>query len=207
MVLFCDTRQDPMWQISSRKRIAIFWEATKTEVSMRCLLLLAFVGTALPLYGQAVKGTLLGTVTDSSKAVVPEATVEITETNTGISRRVTTNQNGYYVFADLESGVYKLAVEHRGFRRAVRERVEVLVNSTVRVDFELEPGTVSESVTVTAQAELLQTDRSDTGGKIETKQLTDMPLLFNRNFQSLVAARAWSEPGVQAALGILQFAR
>src|SRR5262249_49440848 len=61
------------------------------------------------------------------------------------------------------------------------------VNSTVRVDFELEPGTLSESVTVTAQAELLQTDRSDTGRKIETKQLTDMPLLFNRNFQSLVA--------------------
>src|SRR5262249_9185067 len=133
-------------------RTATLWEARKTETRMRCLLLLALVGTASPLYAQAVKGTLLGTVTDSSQAVVPEAAVEITETNTGISRRVTANQNGYYVFADLESGVYRIGVEQTGFRRAVRERVEVLVNSTVRVDFELEPGTLSESVTVTAQA-------------------------------------------------------
>src|SRR5690348_3849728 len=100
-------------------RIAIFWEATKTEAGMRCLLLLALVGTPLPLYGQAVKGTLLGTVTDSSKAVVPEATVVITEVNTAISRTVATNQSGYYVFADLEGGVYRVAAEHPGFRRAV----------------------------------------------------------------------------------------
>src|SRR5262249_22736323 len=161
--------QDPSAADLFRDAYRYFLGSDKAEASMRCLLVLALVGTASPLYGQAVKGTLLGTVTDGSKAVIPDATVEITETNTGISRSVTGNRNGYYVFADLESGVYRVAVEQTGFRRAVRERVEVLVNSTVRVDFELEPGMLSESVTVTAQAELLQTDRSDTGRKIETK--------------------------------------
>jgi len=90
------------------------------------------------------------------------------------------------VFANLEAGVYRVQAEHTGFKIAVRERVEVVVNSTVRVDMELQPGTVSETVEVQSEAALLQTDRSDTGRKIETRQLGDMPLGFNRNFQNLL---------------------
>ena len=149
-------------------------------------LLLLFVVAAPLVYGQAVKGSLLGTVTDTSAAVVPAAKVAITEVNTGLGRSTETNQNGYYVFANLEAGVYRVQVEHAGFKTAVRDRADVVVNSTVRVDVELQPGAVSETVDVRAEATALQTDRSDTGRKIETRQLSDMPLTFNRNFQSLL---------------------
>ena len=150
------------------------------------IVVLAVCGThSLP--AQAVKGSLLGTVTDTSRAVAPGAKVTITETNTNLGRSLVTNQNGYYVFANLEAGVYRITVEHPGFSKVVREGVEVLINSTVRADFELQPGAVSETVNVTADMVMLQTDRADTGIKIEARQLRDMPLLFNRNFQGLVS--------------------
>jgi Carboxypeptidase regulatory-like domain len=150
-------------------------------------ILLIVVALVCPIaYGQAVKGTLLGTVTDGSGAVVPGAGITITEVNTGISRSTETNASGYYVFANLETGTYRVAVELPGFRKAVRDGVEVQVNSTVRADAVLEPGAASETIEVTAAPLTLQTDRADTGIKIETRQLQDMPLLYNRNFQSLV---------------------
>ena len=154
---------------------------------MKCFraLSLALLATGA-MYGQAVTGSLLGTVTDTSAAVVPNAAVVITETDTNITRTAPTNANGNFAFPNLEPGVYRVRVEHEGFRTSVREKVEVLVNSTVRVDFQLQVGSVAETLNVTAEAAMLQTDRSDTGRKIETRQLTDMPLLFNRNFQGLV---------------------
>lgn len=137
------------------------------------------------LMGQAVKGSLLGTITDASGAVVPGAKVVITEANTGFSRWMSTNQSGYYVFSNLENGTYRVTVEQPGFQTAVRENVEVFVNSTVRVDFALTPGQVNERINVVAEAPPLQTDRSDTGRRIESRQIADMPLGYNRNFQGL----------------------
>lgn len=77
-------------------------------------------------------------------------------------------------------------MELQGFRKTVREGLDVLVNSTLRADVELQPGGVSEVVNVTGEVALLQTDRTDTGRKIETRQLADLPLAYNRNFQSLL---------------------
>jgi Carboxypeptidase regulatory-like domain len=131
---------------------------------MRPKALLIVVALVCPMaYGQAVKGTLLGTVTDGSGAVVPGAGVTITEVNTGISRSTETNASGYYVFANLETGTYRVAVEMPGFRKAVRDGVEVQVNSTIRADAALEPDAASETIEVTAAPLTLQTDRADTG--------------------------------------------
>src|SRR5262245_46214857 len=141
---------------------------------------------SIPLYGQAVNGTLLGTITDSTGAVVPAAQVTVVETNTGISRNVETNQSGHYVFALLEGGVYRVTVQRVGFQKATRDDVGVLVNSTVRVDFALKPGDVREVVSVVADSPVLQADRSDTGRKILSKQISDMPLGVNRNFQGMM---------------------
>src|SRR6185295_11040791 len=77
------------------------------------------------LYGQAVTGSMLGTVTDSSGATVPNAKVTITETNTGLSRSIETNSNGYFSFPTLEPGMYRVTVEHAGFRKDVKEGVEL----------------------------------------------------------------------------------
>jgi len=149
-------------------------------------LLLAVCLPLSPVYGQAVKGSLLGTISDSSSAVVPNASVSVTEVNTGLSRSGSTNASGVYVFSNLDPGTYRVTVEHPGFRKSVRDGVDVLVNTTVRVDLTLEPGQVSETVNVTAEVPLLQTDRSDTGRQIEARQIADAPLGFNRNFQALI---------------------
>src|ERR1043165_6005094 len=85
-------------------------------------------------HGQAVNGSLLGTVTDATGGAVPNAKVVITETNTGVSRTANTNESGNYNFADLPPGLYKVAAELTGFKRAERANVPVEVNAVARVD-------------------------------------------------------------------------
>jgi hypothetical protein len=165
------------------------------------LALVALLLSSLPLYGQAVKASLVGTITDSSGAVVPGVDVVITEVNTNFSRSAPSNENGYYVFGNVSPGVYRVEARLTGFKTAVQDKVDVLVNTTVRVDLQLQPGTISEAVEVTAVATALQTDRSDVGRKIETRQLENLPLT-NGNFQALV--NLTPEPFVPAALGIFQ---
>src|SRR5262245_50173103 len=134
---------------------------------------------------QAVKGGLLGNVTDSSGLAVPGATVPITETRTSISYNTTTNESGYYIFSNLKDGVYRVVAELTGFKKVVRDGVVVDVNATVRVDLKMEVGTIEESVTVVGESPLLQTDRADTGRIIEAVHLQEVPLAFNRNFQGM----------------------
>src|SRR2546425_9383783 len=129
------------------------------------------------LYSQAVKASLVGAITDTSGAVVPGAEVTITEVNTHFTRSSITNDSGNYVFGNLDPGKYRVEVQLPGFKKAVRGDVDVLVNTTVRVDLQLEPGEVSQSIEVVASTPTLQTDRADVGRKIETKQIEDMPLL------------------------------
>src|SRR5579884_830967 len=138
-------------------------------------------------FAQTQKATILGTITDSSHAVIPGAQVVVTEINTNVRRTETTNDSGFYVFANMDPGTYRVEVEQPGFRRMVRSGIDLTPNTTARVDLELSPGAVSETVDVTAEAPLLQTDRADTGGKLEEVQLQTMPLGFNRNYQSLIA--------------------
>lgn len=137
-------------------------------------------------FGQAVTGTLLGTVTDQTGATVPAARVTLLSQTTGISRATDTTTAGYYAFPDLAPGTYSVSVEFIGFKRTVRQDVQVLVNTTVRVDVQLQTGDITESIEVSAEAAILQTDRTDTGRKIEVKQLAEMPLGTNRNFQNLL---------------------
>src|SRR5712692_8343678 len=145
---------------------------------------LGHIGSPL-VYGQAVNGTLLGTVTEINNAVVPGATVTITEVNTNIKYSGATNENGNYVFDNLPLGRYSIEVERAGFKKVLKSNVDVSVNNTTRTDLQLEPGTVSEQVTVTAIEAPLQTDRADTGRIIERRQISELPLPF-QNFQALV---------------------
>ncbi len=138
------------------------------------------------MYGQAVRGSLVGTITDDSGAAVPAAKVVVTETSTSVARSTDTNTSGLYVFADLSGGVYRVEVEHAGFSKAVRDRVDVAVNSTVRVDITLQLGGVTQTVNVGTEVAVLQTDRADTGRQIAQQQISDLPLGYNRNFQSLL---------------------
>ncbi len=139
-----------------------------------------------PLAGQAVNATLLGTVQDSTGAAVANAKVTITEMNTNISRTAQTNDSGNYVFPDLPPGTYKVTAEQTGFKRATRAGVDIVVNTTVRIDLDLQAGDISETITVEADTAILQTERADTGRKLETVLTENLPLGTNRNFQNLL---------------------
>ena len=150
------------------------------------LLATIFLGFSAPLCGQAVNATLLGAVTDSSGAPVSNAKITITETNTGISRTSQTNESGNYVVPDLPPGTYTVTAELSGFKRASRPAIDVVVNTTGRVDLVLQPGNVSETVVVEAETPVLQTERADTGRKIDTVLTENIPLGTNRNYQNLL---------------------
>src|SRR5690348_16848382 len=148
-----------------------------------CLLAATLLAT-LPARGQALKGTVLGTITDATHAIVPTVTVTITEINTNFRRAEITNDSGFFAFANLDPGTYRVEVAHPGFRKVIRSDIGLEANSTIRVDLELTPGEVNQVVNVTSEAPTLQTDRADTGGKIESDQLANLPALNNRNYQN-----------------------
>jgi hypothetical protein len=137
-------------------------------------------------FGQAVSGTLLGSITDSSGGVVANAKVTVTDINTASIHTSQSNESGNYTFPDLPPGRYSVTTEATGFKKEVQQGVDVLVNSSVRVDLRLQLGNLNESIEVTAAEPPLQTDRADVGRKLEAVVVANLPLGVNRNFQSLL---------------------
>jgi Carboxypeptidase regulatory-like domain len=158
------------------------WIRILQAISVAAVLLV--IPTAV--HAQAVTGTLLGNIVDSSGGAVPGATVTATEVQTNVARTVVSNESGHYIFSSLRNGTYTVQAEIQGFRKVIRENVRVDVNTTMRVDLTLELGQVTEAVTVAAETPVLQTDRADTGRIIESKMVSEIPLGFNRNFQGIL---------------------
>ncbi len=147
----------------------------------------AFVSLPTTMMAQAVNGNMLGTITDQSKAVVPGATVTITEVKSGAVKTNKTNESGLFDFEALQPGTYRVSATLAGFKEAKVEAVNVVVNSTIRVDLSLTVGSTDETITVSAAPELLKTDRADVAVDITSQQAEDLPLGTNRNVQGLVA--------------------
>jgi len=140
------------------------------------VLLLAFMcATAI---AQTSRGTLTGAVTDSTGAVVANATVKIVHTGTGVSRQTTTNEAGIYRFDAVELGAYSLSVQAKGFGTENKTGVEIQAAHTLNVDFALKVGAGSETVTVEASAGQIQLDTSEQtrGGHFETQTIQDLPI-------------------------------
>jgi hypothetical protein len=167
--------------VSTKRTLVKLW-----RFSIVVVLGTLLAGLSAPVMGQAVNATLLGTVTDSSGASVANAKVTITETNTGIGHTSQTNESGNYIFPDLPPGTYRVIAEQSGFKRESRAGIDLIVNSTERVDLVLQPGNMSETITVEAETPILQTERADTGRKLETVLTENIPLGTNRNFQNLL---------------------
>jgi hypothetical protein len=147
---------------------------------------LLVLGFSQVLLGQAVNGTLLGTVTDSTDAAISNAQVTATLTSTGAIHQSTTNASGNYTFPDMQPGIYTITVNATGFKKAEQQNINLLANTSPRVDVTLQPGNVSETVVVTTAPPVLQTDRADISTKIEAQTVMELPLTTNRNYQSLL---------------------
>src|ERR1700747_1562964 len=118
------------------------------NLGLAILLVATTLGFSSHAQGQAVNATLLGTVTDSSGAAAADVKLTITEINTGITHTSHTNESGTYVVPDLPPGTYTVTAELAGFKRASRPAIDVVVNTSQRVDLVLQPGNVNETVTV-----------------------------------------------------------
>jgi hypothetical protein len=133
---------------------------------------------------QAVTGTILGIVKDSTGAVVPGATVTVTNTGTGFSRSVVTDAHGEYTAPSIPTGTYTVSAEITGFKKVSKTNVLVGVDQKVRIDIGLELGAMEEVVEIQAETPLLQTSSSDLGTTVVEQQIKTLPL-NGRNFVSL----------------------
>ena len=122
---------------------------------------LLFLAAAFPVPAQFLYGSLVGAVEDSSGAVIPDAKVQITNTGTGQSKEISTSADGSYSFTDLQPGTYSVAVSAKGFRTARAQEVTVTINTVSRLDVRLQVGEVTESVTISAEGALIQTDKAE----------------------------------------------
>ncbi|MGH9800689.1 MAG: carboxypeptidase regulatory-like domain-containing protein, partial [Blastocatellia bacterium] len=136
-------------------------------------------------FGQAVYGSVFGSVTDQNGGAVAKAKVTITNTGTNTSETTETNTSGNYSVTRLIPGSYKVKVEAQGFKSSVVDGVVVNVDTSSKTDIALQTGAVSEEVTITAEAPLLKTDRADVATTFESRQVTDLPIL-DRNFTKFI---------------------
>jgi len=139
------------------------------------------ISTAL---AQVDTGAILGTVNDSSGAVIPGAKVTATDEGTGLTFSTTTSDVGSYVFTPLKIGTYTIAVEKEGFQKVIHSHIAVNVQAQVKVDVVLSPGAVTQSIEVTAAPPQLQTQNASIGEVATTRQILDLPL-NGRNYTFL----------------------
>ena len=147
--------------------------------SFRCLLLsgvlLALLGWTGLLQAQST-GTIRGTVTDTSGASIPGATVNTTNTATGLKRTGTANGEGIYVFTDLPIGPYTLEVTATGFAPKRLTDATLLTGQSLGLDVVLDVGSAGEQITVTSARDLIQTTSSEVATSVDTEQIQDLPL-------------------------------
>ena len=162
---------------------------------MRCYVLLLTLALAVPAEGQEITGTITGVVTDQTGAAIPGVSVTVRNLGTNAVHTVVTEETGAYVATLLPVGRYEVSAELSGFKKFVRSNLEVTVNDRLGVNIVLQPGEVTETVTVAAGTPLVRTESSDVSTLINARQVEQMPL-NGRNIIQLVAM----QPGVSSTL-------
>jgi len=152
--------------------------------------------TAGSAFGQAVYGSILGTITDPQGAAVSGAKVTVTDQRKGTSDQTTTNESGNYSMTHLIPDIYSVSVEAPGFKKLEMKDVNVSADAGARVDGQFQVGATSESVEVTAEAPQLKTDRADVAVTFNEKYVEEVPIL-NRNFTQIQLLA----PGSQKIVG------
>lgn len=157
---------------------------TLSAVLTLCILVLAICWQPAPLGAQAVTATINGTITDSSGSVVSDAEVKATDLDRGTVWPTKTNAQGYYNLSHLPVGRYEVRVSAAGFSTAVQTPIELQLNQVAAVNIKLAVGQNTETVEVTSEAPLLQTDTTDVGTVIDARTNVSLPLA-SRNYMQL----------------------
>ena len=155
------------------------------------LVFLFLIVMTLPSVAQLPTGTVLGTVRDSTGAVVPSATVTVRNTETGLTRTAQSSADGSYRFAALPVGTYEIRAEQAGFRTEVRSGMSLAVGQEAVVNFALQVGAIEQTVEVTGEAPLVNTTSGSLGGLVDERQVSDLPL-NGRNYINLTLL----QPGI-----------
>ncbi|MEP6962688.1 MAG: carboxypeptidase-like regulatory domain-containing protein, partial [Acidobacteriota bacterium] len=140
---------------------------------------LVLVGLMFPFisWGQSDRGTITGTVTDPSGAVLANAALHAVNAQTGAEYQAGTTATGNYTLPQLPTGIYSLKATSPGFKTFVRQNIELPVAATARIDVVMEVGTAAESVTVTDTAPLLKTESGELSHNVKTDRLNNLPVL------------------------------
>ncbi|MDR3793469.1 MAG: carboxypeptidase-like regulatory domain-containing protein [Terracidiphilus sp.] len=131
---------------------------------------------ACALSAQTFRGSIQGTITDTTGAAIPSAQVKVFSPGTGLSRVVTTNDLGGYIASELPLGTYSITVSMQGFRTTTLNKIPVSVGSVSRADAKLSAGAVQEVVEVNADVPLVETATNTSGGTIEAAQAAELPV-------------------------------
>lgn len=170
---------------------------TKVLVATTALALFALVTISAPsLHGQAVFGSIFGTVSDPSGAAVSNASVTVIDQRKGTEDHTTTNDSGNYSVTHLIPDVYTVKIEAPGFKIIEQKDITVNADASSRVDGQFVVGSTTESVEVTGEAPQLKTDRADVATEFNQTYVEDLPIL-NRNFTTLELL----SPGSQKLVG------
>ena len=151
-----------------------------------CLFLLMFALMPTSRVFAQTAATVSGHITDSTGAVVPNADVTLRNVGTGASRKTLTTESGDYTFTEVPPARYRILVSRQGFKTSTSSDLDLHVQQSLRHDFTLEVGEVTQSVTVTGSGELLQVENASLGQVVENKAINQLPL-NGRNYLSLVA--------------------
>jgi hypothetical protein len=142
---------------------------------LRFLFVVLFVVTLFCSISFAQEATIVGTVTDQTGAAVPNASLAITNTDTGITRTITTAGDGQYVVPDLHIGRYLVRAQASGFKAGERKDLVLQIGDRTRVDFSLEVGDTHETITVEANPVAVQTESGEVSSVVTAKQVSDLP--------------------------------
>ena len=148
-------------------RISLFFRALCIAVAAGCL--------TLPAIAQSTFGTILGTVTDSSGAVVPNIVVKITNQGENINREVQTDSQGNYQAENIKEGIYTVSVKAEGFREVTVKDIRLATRQVARVDLKLVIGSNTENVTVEANAELINTESQTISASVTSTEVLGLP--------------------------------
>jgi len=160
-----------MKQLSSFEGHGLFIK----RFDLRLLLILTLIVFAFGSIAVAQEATIVGTVTDTTGAAVPNASITITNTDTGIARTISTGDDGQYVVPELHIGHYVIRAQATGFKAGERKDLVLQVGDRTRVDFSLQVGDTKETITVEGNAVAVQTDSSEVSSMVTSKQLSDLP--------------------------------